>query len=170
MAATHLSDDEDGAQVAGLDLDVSTGLLFDDAHRRRQLRRRRRSAPLAAVDERGRHGVDGRLVGSLRRAVRAAFDDDRDLHGRPKKTNKQTKRNRQESPGDRFTSTAFRNRVDVEKRFDRGIEHDRISNIQKVCVMKCRRDELEVGKRAVAIHSFIDGVTCRLNMEMKRGT
>lgn len=92
QVAPDLAHDERGAEVAGVDLHVTAGLPLHDPHGDEVLERgrvhaaahagRKRTTPLAAVDERRGDGVDGRLVRAFRGAVRPPFDDDSDLEAK----------------------------------------------------------------------------------------
>ena len=88
QVATDLANDQRSAQMSGVNFDVSAGLLLDDpdgdqmlegGSRQSAAAGWQRSAPLAAVNKRGRNRVDCRLVGPFRCTIRASLDDDGDL-------------------------------------------------------------------------------------------
>ena len=93
QVATDLANDQRSAQMASVNLDVTTGFLVDNPDRYQVFQsrrceaataRRQRATPLTSVDKRGRNRVDCRFVGPFWRTVRASLDDDGDLQIEPK--------------------------------------------------------------------------------------
>ena len=89
--ATDLTHHQNGAQMLGVNLNMPSRFLVDDAHWHQLFERcwsretsrdtsgRNWSSPLAAVDKRSRNRVNSSFVGAFRCAVWATLDDDGNL-------------------------------------------------------------------------------------------